>query len=149
MTSSTVRTTPLSISLSEEGKVAQVRLFSSSLESPQERVDEPSKPSPLSLSAFFPVVVFSKLYELINPPGAKGVEKIGLIHTDFSQVDLSQFKSRWNKKLSRLIYEVPIELEVRFGEENGILDFRVISQGKTMGQASIEYNVESGVRRER
>lgn len=91
------------------------------------------------MSAFSPIVVFLKLYLLIKSFGAKGVEKVGLIHVDFGQVDYSQFESRWNRELSQWVHRIPIDIEVHFGAENGILDFKVVFQGNTIGQASIEY----------
>lgn len=76
---------------------------------------------------------------MLTPPAPTGVEKIGRIRADFSQVDLSQFESRWNSKLSKSVYELIYQLEVRFGEEKGVLDFRLVANDKTIGEANIEY----------
>ncbi|MCJ1265191.1 hypothetical protein MMC22_005066 [Lobaria immixta] len=84
-------------------------LYSSSLETPQKRIEEAR------------------------------IKKIGRIRSDFSQVDISQFECRWNSKISKSVYELTYQLEVRFGEEKGVLDFRIVVNGKVIGKADIEY----------
>ncbi|KAK6828704.1 hypothetical protein RU639_003752 [Aspergillus parasiticus] len=67
-----------------------------------------------------------------------GVYKVGQIVVDFSNVDLSRFKSKTVD--GERLYSLSYKLKVIFGAQEGILQFEAVSQGQTIGTTSINFN---------
>lgn len=65
------------------------------------------------------------------------VIKVGDIHCDFSSVDLSKFKSK--TRGGRKLYQLQYRVEALLGNDEGELQFRILSGGKELGAATIEY----------
>ncbi|RAH64719.1 Hsp70 family protein [Aspergillus aculeatinus CBS 121060] len=66
-----------------------------------------------------------------------GVYRVGRIIVDFSQVDLSRFPVK--EKDGDKVYKLEYNIRVTFGARDGLLKFEAISQGKTIGETSIEF----------
>ncbi|KAL2819072.1 hypothetical protein BDW59DRAFT_181760 [Aspergillus cavernicola] len=67
----------------------------------------------------------------------KDVYSVGNIVVDFSNVDLSRFNPRF--VYGTPVYHLKFELKVIFGAQEGVLKFEAISQGRTIGQTSIDF----------
>ncbi|RAH86012.1 actin-like ATPase domain-containing protein [Aspergillus japonicus CBS 114.51] len=77
--------------------------------------------------------------EMLAPERKKmnGIYKVGSIVVDFTQVNLSRFECK--KKNGQKIYDLQYNIRVTFGAMDGLLKFEATSQGKTIGQTSIEF----------
>ncbi|KAK3670596.1 hypothetical protein LTR78_009564 [Recurvomyces mirabilis] len=70
------------------------------------------------------------------------VAKIGRIETDFSTVSKSSFAHKREFHLFRSnkkIWCVEFEIEVSFGSESGVLEFRTLAGGRVVGTSSIAF----------
>jgi hypothetical protein len=59
------------------------------------------------------------------------------VPTDLSEVDLSQFPSRLVE--DRLLCRVAYSVEVKMAAKEGVLCFKVVCEGETVGNVEMEY----------
>lgn len=74
-----------------------------------------------------------------------GVYEVGSITSDFSNVDLSNFRSKiCNGK--RHYLSKGYHLDITFGAQEGILKFQGNHDGKAIGHSKIDYNKSKAFR---
>jgi hypothetical protein len=66
-----------------------------------------------------------------------GVEYVGSIDNDFTDIDLTQFDSKIIR--GNVVYYLHYTLKVIFGAQEGILKFEATSKGKAIGKSSITF----------
>jgi hypothetical protein len=66
-----------------------------------------------------------------------GVEFLGTVPIDLSDIDFKQFDSKIIK--GRSVYNVKYALEVKMAAKEGVLCFQVICGGQNIGSVEMEY----------
>lgn len=69
-----------------------------------------------------------------------GVEFLGTVPVDLTEVDIEQFDSK--SVQGRLVYNVPYSIEVKMAAKEGVLCFKVLCGGETIGTTEMEYAKE-------
>ena len=71
-----------------------------------------------------------------------GVEHVGEVHYTLEDLDLNTIEKR--KLEGLIVYRLKLTLEVRMLGEDGLLDFKILHEGKECGQAKLafSYSVE-------
>ena len=63
---------------------------------------------------------------------------VGKIHFSLTDVDLDAAPAKLNPKSGKTLYHVPLVLNIRLGDQAGLLAFRVLSRGKEIAKAELE-----------
>lgn len=102
-----------------------LRLYSCSFENAPERLRDPGKQFLTPRSGFSPSLTDT------------GIEEVGMLTQTLTDLDMEQFESKLkgNKRMFRIIYN----FEVLLGAKEGLLQFRVMNNGREMGKCEIDY----------
>ncbi|RJE22726.1 hypothetical protein PHISCL_04942 [Aspergillus sclerotialis] len=66
-----------------------------------------------------------------------GVRKVGVIETDFSDVDRSIIESKYDKSKKMRVYKIHYDVNVSFRGATGILEFTSLINGEVIGKTSL------------
>jgi len=79
------------------------------------------------------------LLRRITDSGA-GVDNVGTVKTDFTRVDKSDFPThREGGLLSKKLWAFKFQLQVSFGSQTGLLEFKTFISGSLSGTAAITF----------
>ena len=70
----------------------------------------------------------------------QGVERVGSIISWIDDLDEGKCERSWNSRLNKHVYRYTYQVQVRFGEKDGMLKFRTVMDGKVVGTADIRYD---------
>lgn len=71
--------------------------------------------------------------------GATGIERIGTISVDFTNVDMSRFEQRVSLSQTHVEYNLDFEIGVQFRSDEGVLRCFCLADGKTIGVTKISF----------
>jgi hypothetical protein len=71
-----------------------------------------------------------------------GVQKVGDIKVDLRGTDMSRFQNRWMMRKDKRVYNIQYELQVKFGQREGVLVVEAKHGKSVVGLAQIEYASE-------
>lgn len=109
-------------------KIAEVELFSCNLATPPDRVDHESKS----------FVVYERRRLNFDTLGVTYVGKIRVDLTSYLESDSSS--KRALKIGGKGSYSISAEVQVEFGNESGILQFKTVIDGEEAGKTSIDFD---------
>lgn len=65
------------------------------------------------------------------------VRKVGVIETDFSDIDRSNIESKYDKSKKLRVYKIQYDVNVSFRGATGILEFTSLINGEVIGKTSL------------
>lgn len=110
-----------------ETLVFKLPLYACNADIPPRRAEHPRKFNPKIKQPCWPLL---------------GVQKIGEIVVDLSNVSLNKFKKKWKFRQDKYIYNLQYEIQIMFGQREGVLTVKAKQGDEIVGQAYVEYDME-------
>ena len=59
---------------------------------------------------------------------------------DYTDVDITQFDSKWDDEEGVTVFKIPFKVFIRLGDKQGTLTLRSEIAGKAAGEATIDFS---------